>query len=233
MMHVSFGTRAQETAITILAPSLAMPPFSYLRPTMNPVMFCRNSSGMPRWEHSSMKCAPFTALSLNRIPLLATMPTGLPYRRAKPVTREVPYMALNSSKREPSTMRAITLRTSNGFRVSAGMTPPSSLASNSGSSDALATTSPCARPFRLATIRRAMASACASSSAKWSVTPLMRQCTSAPPRSSALTTSPVAALTSGGPPRKMVPFPLTMTDSSDMAGTYAPPAVQLPMTTAI
>ena len=36
---------------------------------------------------------------------------------------------------------------------------------------------------------------------------------------SALTTSPVAALTSGGPPRKMVPLPLTMTLSSAMAGT--------------
>ena len=32
-----------------------MPPFSYLRPTMKPVMFCRNTSGMPRWAHSSMK----------------------------------------------------------------------------------------------------------------------------------------------------------------------------------
>lgn len=40
-----------------------------------------------------------------------------------------------------------------------------------------------------------------------------------PPRSSALTTSPVAALTRGGPPRKMVPLPLTMMLSSDMAGT--------------
>ena len=46
------------------------------RPTMKPVMFCRNTSGMPRWAHSSMKCAPFSALSENRMPLLATMPTG-------------------------------------------------------------------------------------------------------------------------------------------------------------
>jgi acetyl-CoA carboxylase carboxyltransferase component len=54
-----------------------------------------------------------------------------------------------------------------------------------------------------------------------------------PPRSSALTTSPVAALTSGGPPRKIVPCSLTMIDSSHIAGTYAPPAVHMPMTTAI
>jgi hypothetical protein len=43
---------------------------------MKPVMFCRNSSGMPRWPHSSMKCAAFSADSLNRMPVLATMPTG-------------------------------------------------------------------------------------------------------------------------------------------------------------
>ena len=46
-------------------------------------------------------------------------------------------------------------------------------------------------------------------------------------------TLPVAAFTSGGPPKKMVPWFFTMMDSSLMAGTYAPPAVQLPMTTAI
>jgi hypothetical protein len=53
-----------------------MPPFSAFRPTMKPVMFCRNSRGMPRWLHSSMKWAPFSADSENRMPLLATMPTG-------------------------------------------------------------------------------------------------------------------------------------------------------------
>src|SRR5690242_17119597 len=58
-----------------------MPPASYSRPTMNPVMFCRNTSGTDRWSHSSMKCAPLTADSLNRIPLLATIPTGCPWMR--------------------------------------------------------------------------------------------------------------------------------------------------------
>jgi hypothetical protein len=48
-----------------------------------------------------------------------------------------------------------------------------------------------------------------------------------------VTSSPVAALTSGGPPRKIVPAPLTMMASSLIAGTYAPPAVQLPITAAI
>ena len=33
---------------------------------------------MRRWQHSSMKCAAFSALSENRMPLLARMPTGMP-----------------------------------------------------------------------------------------------------------------------------------------------------------
>ena len=90
MIRVIFGTCAQATAVTILAPSLAMPPASYFRPTMKPAMFCRNSSGMRRWQHSSMKCAAFIALSQNRMPLLAMMPTGMPSICAKPVTRVVP-----------------------------------------------------------------------------------------------------------------------------------------------
>src|SRR3546814_4410820 len=66
MTTVNLGTDEHATAVTIFAPSLAMPAFSYLRPTMKPVMFCRNTSGMPRWLHSSMKCAPLSALSENR-----------------------------------------------------------------------------------------------------------------------------------------------------------------------
>jgi len=45
--------------------------------------------------------------------------------------------------------------------------------------------------------------------------------------------SPVAALTSGGPPRNTRPWFLTITFSSDIAGTYAPPAVHEPCTTEI
>src|SRR3972149_2456727 len=76
MITVNFGTRLQATAMTIFAPSLAMPPASYFLPTMKPVMFCRNTSGMPRWLHSSMKCVPLSADSANSTPLLATMPAG-------------------------------------------------------------------------------------------------------------------------------------------------------------
>ena len=68
-------------------------------------------------------------------------------------------------------------------------------------------------------MRRAMSRAWASSTAQWSVTPDSRECRSAPPSSSAETTSPVAAFTSGGPPRKIVPCPRTMTLSSLIAGT--------------
>ena len=60
----------------------------------------------------------------------------------------------------------------------------------------------------------------------------MRACTSAPPSSSAVTSSPVAAFTSGGPARKIVPVPCTITLWSHMAGTYAPPAVHEPITAA-
>jgi hypothetical protein len=41
-------------------------------------MFCRNTSGVRFWLHSSMKCAPLSELSLNSTPLLARMPTGSP-----------------------------------------------------------------------------------------------------------------------------------------------------------
>ena len=75
-MTVNFGTRAFATAITILAPSRARPRFSYSRPTMNPVMFCRNTSGIRAFVAQLDEVRALQALSLNRIPLLATMPTG-------------------------------------------------------------------------------------------------------------------------------------------------------------
>ena len=50
------------------------------------------------------------------------------------------------------------------------------------------------------------------------MTPLTRACRSPPPSSSAVTSSPVAAFTSGGPPRKIVPWSRTMTASSLIAG---------------
>ena len=87
---MNLGTPAFATAITIFAPSRAIPRFSYSLPTIKPVMFCRNSSGTPRAQHSSTKCAPLSALSENRMPLLAMMPTGMPMIRAKPHTSVSP-----------------------------------------------------------------------------------------------------------------------------------------------
>ena len=133
---------------------------------------------------------------------------------AKPVTSVAPQRALNSSNSLPSMMRAMISRTSKGLRASVGITPYSSCASSSGGRGACSRM-PCALlRFSRATLARASASAWLSSCARWSATPLRRVCTSPPPRSSALTTSPVAAFTSGGPPRKMVPCSLTMMDSS-------------------
>ena len=76
MSTVNLGTSALATAMTSFAPSLAMPASSYSRPTMNPVMFCRKTSGMRRWQASSMKWAPLSADWLNRIPSLARMADG-------------------------------------------------------------------------------------------------------------------------------------------------------------
>ncbi len=73
--------------------------------------------------------------------------------------------------------------------------------------------------LRLLMLRRARTMACASSTARKSVTPDTDECILPPPRSSGLTTSPVAALTSGGPARKMRPCSWTMMLSSLMAGT--------------
>lgn len=69
-MTVNFGTEAQATALTIFAPSFAIPPRSALEPTMKPVTFTRNRSGIWRCEHSSMKCVALSDEAENKIPLL-------------------------------------------------------------------------------------------------------------------------------------------------------------------
>ena len=90
MTTVNLGTSAQATAVTSLAPSLAIPPASYSRPTMKPVMFWRKTSGTPRRQASSTKCAPLSADSEKRMPLLARMATGYPIRWANPHTSVSP-----------------------------------------------------------------------------------------------------------------------------------------------
>jgi len=76
MRIVNFGTSAFATAMTSFAPSFAMPASSYSRPIMNPVMFWRKTSGIRRWQASSMKWVPLSADWLNRIPSLARIATG-------------------------------------------------------------------------------------------------------------------------------------------------------------
>ena len=90
MTTVNFGTTELATACTILAPSLAMPPRSYCRPTMKPVMFCRKSNGTSILLQSWMNCAAFSDESEKRMPSLPRMPIGYPCRCAQPVTRVVP-----------------------------------------------------------------------------------------------------------------------------------------------
>ncbi|EWS62348.1 hypothetical protein Y695_04425 [Hydrogenophaga sp. T4] len=109
---MSLGTRAQAMAYTILALCLAIPPRSASVPTMKPGMFCRNSSGTPRWLASSMKCAPFRADSASSAPLLARMATGWPWIAPKPVTSVSPHNGLNSWKALPSSSRAMISRAS-------------------------------------------------------------------------------------------------------------------------
>ena len=99
---------------------------------MNPAMFCKKISGMPRWSHSSMKCAPLSADSENSTPLLATMPTGCPYSRANPVTRVVPYSCLNSRNEPPSTTRRMISCASYGVARLTGTMSASSSVGRSG-----------------------------------------------------------------------------------------------------
>ena len=181
-----------------------------------------------------MKCVALSALSLKRIPWLATMPTGWPWMCAKPHTTRRPVLALELVEatavddprddlarvvRRPGAGRhgAVERRRIDRRLLDGGPLPRRRR--------------PCARS--VVTIDRTMRRASSSSAARWSTTPEVRAWTSPPPSSSAVTISPVAALTRGGPPRKIVPCSRTMIVSSHIAGTYAPPAVHEPMTAAI
>ena len=53
---------------------------------MNPEIFWRNIKGILRWAHNSMKWVPFSADSVNKMPLFPIIPTGCPHILAKPVT---------------------------------------------------------------------------------------------------------------------------------------------------
>ncbi len=110
-------------------------------------------------------------------------------------------------------MRAMTSRMSIGLRKSSGITPASSSQGYSGSSEGSASielAGPLAPHFSCASSSRAMRNASASSSARYSPRPDTDVCISAPPSSSSVAISPVAALSSGGPARKALARPRTM-----------------------
>ena len=58
---------------------------------MKPVMFCRKTSGILRWLHSSMKCAPFSADSGEQHAVVGDDADRIALRCARsPVTSVVP-----------------------------------------------------------------------------------------------------------------------------------------------
>ncbi|MCY1218148.1 hypothetical protein D9M72_300840 [compost metagenome] len=99
-------------------------------------------------------------------------------------------------------MRAITSRMSTGRFMSSVITPSSSDGSSRGGRAGCAGSVATVGQSRLATMSRAVAMACSSSSARYSARPLTVACRSAPPSSSSVAISPVAAFSSGGPARK-------------------------------
>src|SRR6266480_2667783 len=103
---------------------------------MYPVMCWRNTNGVPVWLHSWMNWAAFWDESEKSTPLLARIPTGKPCTCAHPVTSVGPYRILNSSKRLPSTTRAMISRASTAARRSSGISPSSSSGSWRGGSAA-------------------------------------------------------------------------------------------------
>ena len=79
---------------------------------MKPVMFCRNTSGMPRWSHSSMKCAPFSADSENRIAVVGDDADRVAVDAGEAGDQRRAVLGLELVEPLPSTIRAITSRTS-------------------------------------------------------------------------------------------------------------------------
>ena len=77
-----------------------------------------------------MNWVPFCAASENITPLLASIPTGMPWIFAQQVTSVEPYKGLNSVNLLPSTIRAMTSLLSKGNLISAGTIPRISSVTN-------------------------------------------------------------------------------------------------------
>jgi hypothetical protein len=202
------ATLAFESAWICFEPCLIMPARSASLPTMNPVVFCSQTIGVPSWQQAWTKWVTLVLPAGSSGPLLVTMPTRKPAIAACPHTVPGPYSALNSRNSEASTMRAITWRMSTAFLASAPNRPSSASLSCSGGGPSGQVARGC-QPSA-ATSSRAVASALASSSATCSASPDTLACMSAPPSASSVATSPVAALSKGGPARKARARPRTM-----------------------
>ena len=182
MITVSLGTAAPATAVTSLAPSRAMPRCSYSRPTINPVTFCKKISA-GRWQATSTKCALEGALGEedavvgddpHRVPLQAGEATddggavaGLELAQPAAVHDagdHLPHVEGGAQVRGDDPVQL-------GRVVAGGSTGATSPRRGGGAG---------ATP-RKETIRRTMARAWSSFSARWSATPEVRVCTRAPP----------------------------------------------------
>ena len=146
---------------------------------MKPVMFWRKTSGILRWQASCTKCAPLSADSEKRMPLLATIADGI-----APDVREAAHERVAVERLELGEARAVDeprdhLAHVEG-RALVGRDDAGELARGRRPAPrarpARATERP-ARP-RSATASRSSASACSSELASASATPEMRACTS-------------------------------------------------------
>ena len=200
---------------------------------MKPVMFCTNSSGIPRRSHSSMKCARLQRGLAEQDPVVGDDPDRVAVEVGERAheRRAVELLELVQLARRRRSARSSVAHVVGRARVERDEVEQAvGVLRAAGAARARSHGGAARRAAACATIARTISSAWSSSSARWSTTPEVRACTSPPPSSSAVTSSPVAAFTSGGPPRKIVPCSRTITVSSLIAGTYAPPAVHEPIT---
>ena len=143
------------------------------------------------------------------------------------------HFGLRSSHSPSSTISRITSYMSYGLRLDSGRT--SSSASSQRSTGSLTGrtgggASQCDGKNDRYCLMRAMHSS--SSATSRSPTPDLRQCTRAPPSSSCVTSSPIAARTRCGPASAIEPCPDTIGTKSASPGMYAVPAAHGPISAA-
>ena len=108
MTTVNFGTSAHATAITSFAPSRAIPPSSYSLPTMNPVMFCRKTSGIAPLACELDEVRALLGRLGEQDAAVREDPDGMALDAGEPADERVAVERLELVERLPSTIRAIT-----------------------------------------------------------------------------------------------------------------------------